>query len=167
MAGELRRTVAALAAIAVLGACGPGDERDDAMAGEGADLEVPRVEAVPRTEQDIAAGRLLPVNNSGVTGSVSVRGIGDRTEFAMNVTGLAAGGPRVEAAVVQGPCDAPGAAVAPVGPLEVGPGGIAAATDTIALAPGTVLDGTHSLVVRGVEARPGIPVLACSPLPPV
>lgn len=175
MAGETRTILVALALAAAAGACGGPDEERPSAGSDDATLaadparsgaqEVPGVEAVPRPEQTMAAGRLSPVNNSGVTGSVNVRGIGERTEVAMNVTGLPAGTVQVSAAVVQGTCEAAGADVAPLGTLVVGAGAIAALTDTLDLPPGTVLNGEHALVVRGEGAGPAVPPLACSPLP--
>ena len=175
MAGEKRIAIAVLALAATMGACRGGDDEqptvrsdDPTLAADPAETgvrTVPDIEAVPGTEQTIAAGRLSPVNNSGVTGSVSVRGIGERTEIAMNVTGLAPGTPEVSAAIVRGSCENPGAEVAPIGPIPVGPGDIAALTDTVALPPATVLNGEHALVVRGAQAGAGVPPLACSPLP--
>jgi hypothetical protein len=175
MAGETRVILAAVLAAAVLAGCRVADgdapaapEDGSVLTGPptgGAEPGVPGIEIVPRPEQTIAAGRLSPVNNSGVTGSVNVRGIGDRTEIAMNVTGLPAGTESVNAAVAAGPCSGAGADIAPIGPLTVGPGGIAAVTDTLALAPGTVLDGTHAVVVRAIEAGPAVPPLACAELP--
>lgn len=175
MAGERSRALAALVAAAVLAGCGGGDREPQSTIGSddatlapdpgAAPAQVPSVETVPRPEQTIAAGRLSPVNDSGVTGSVNVRGIGEATEISMNVTGVAQGTREIRAAIVQGTCEANGADVAPIGPLTVGPGDIFALTDTLAIPPGTVLDGSHALVVRAAEARPGIPALACTPLP--
>jgi hypothetical protein len=167
-------TVAALVAALSVAGCG-GDPDETASAGtEGAapaspgedgGSGVPAVDVVPRPEQTIAAGRLSPVNNSGVTGSVTVRGIGERTEVAMNVTGTAPGTTQVLASVVRGTCEASGAEVVALAPLPVGAGQIAARTDTLDLPPGAVLDGGHALVVRAPEAGPAVPPLACSPLP--
>lgn len=173
MAGETRILIALALAAAVAG-CGGRDEDEPVVGSDDAVLatdpgaagsQVPDVEAVPRPDQTMAAGRLSPVNNSGVTGSVNVRGIGERTEISMNVTGLPAETAQVEAAVVQGTCETPGTEVAPIGPLPVGAGTIAAVTDTLDLPAGTVLDGRHAVVVRGSRAGPAVPPLACSPLP--
>lgn len=167
MAGKTRMARAALLAAALLAGCGDGDIDGESRMGHDADGEpqVPQVETVPRPEQTIAAGRLSPVNDSGVTGSVNVRGIGDATELALNVTGVTQGTEQIDAAVVRGTCEAPGADVAPVGPLIAGAGDIFALTDTLALPPATVLDGGHALVIRAIEAGPAAPSLACSPLP--
>lgn len=175
MRRKTRTAIVGLALAAGLGACGgtDGDEpavgSDDATLaddpGEAVGPQVPQVEPIPRTGQTMASGRLSPVNNSGVTGSVNVRGLGGRTEIAMNVTGLPAGTARVEAAIVQGSCERSGAEVAPVRPVDVGPGGIVAGTDTVDVAAETILNGEHALVVRGERAGPAVPPLACSPLP--
>ncbi|MBW3655666.1 MAG: hypothetical protein KY444_06140, partial [Gemmatimonadetes bacterium] len=99
------------------------------------------VTPIARPEQTMAAGTLSPVNNSGVTGSVNLRGIGEQTEVSLQVTTAPAGTQQLNAAVVQGTCQQPGTEVAPVGPLTVGAGNVAALTDTLNLPPGTVLNG--------------------------
>lgn len=137
-----------------------GDQNPDA--GEQA---APNVHNVPGAEQTMAAGQLSPVNNSGVRGSVNVRGIGEQTEISINATGITQGNQQLDAAVVQGTCEQPGAEVAPVGPIPVGAGNIAVVTDTLPLPPGTVLNGQHALILKGQNAGPSTPPLACSPLP--
>lgn len=125
----------------------------------------PNVQPVPRAEQIIAAGRLSPVNNSGVTGSVTVRGIGEQTEFLLNVTAISEGNQQLQGAVVLGTCERPGSEVARLGPIPVGAGNIATLTDTLPLPPGTVLNGQHAIIIKGQNAGPATPPLACSPLP--
>lgn len=173
-----RKTTTAIVGLALaagLGACGGSDADEPAVGNDDATLaddpgdvpgrQVPQVEPIPRTEQTMASGRLSPVNNSGVTGSVNVRGLGERTEIAMNVTGLPAGTARVEAAIVQGSCERTGAEVASVGPLTPDARNVVAGSDTVDLPAETVLNGEHALVVRGERAGPAVPPLACSPLP--
>lgn len=123
------------------------------------------VQNVTEPTQTIAAGALAQVNNLGVTGSMNVRGIGEQTEVGLNVTSVPTGTTSLRGAIVQGTCDRPGAEVAPVGPLTVGAGGIIALTDTVAVGPGTVLDGAHVLILKGENAGPATPALACGLLP--
>ena len=125
----------------------------------------PNVQNVPRPEQTMAAGNLSEVNNSGVSASVNLRGIGEQTEVSLNVSGLSEGNRELQAAVVQGTCEANGQQLAQIGPIPVGAGNIAAITDTLPLPPGTVLNGEHALIVKGQNAGPSTPPLACSPLP--
>ena len=174
------RLVAVLA-LSLAAACGgEGEQNEDAQAtpsvtspattmgenttdpGEG---QAPNVSPVARPEQTMAAGHLSAVNNSGVTGSVNFRGIGQQTEISLQVTTAPAGTQQLNAAVVQGTCQQPGTEVAPIGPLTVGAGNVAALTDTLNLPPGTVLNGQHALVVKGQNSGPSTPPLACSPLP--
>ncbi|HEX2078234.1 MAG TPA: hypothetical protein VHG08_11015 [Longimicrobium sp.] len=175
----MRTIVSAAAALCLAAACGAGDgaegetatqEVDTSRAGGSqtpgaANQPAPNVTNIPRPEQTMAAGRLSPVNNSGVTGSVNVRGIGEQTEISLNVTGVTAGNQQLQGAVVQGTCEQPGSDVAPLGPIPVGAGNIATLTDTLPLPPGTVLNGQHALIVKGQNAGPATPPLACSPLP--
>ncbi|HEX2208012.1 MAG TPA: hypothetical protein VHG93_10055 [Longimicrobium sp.] len=125
----------------------------------------PDVENVPRPEQTMAAGRLSPVNNSGVTGSVNIRGLGEQTEVSLNVTGITEGNQRLQGSIVRGTCEGPGREIAPVGPIPVGAGNIAALTDTLPLPVATLLNGENALLVKGQNAGPSTPALACSPLP--
>lgn len=177
----MRGWAAPVVALCWLAACGSGGDNPDPQGGtaevneSGATLgdqtpddgkqQSPNITNIPRPEQTMAAGRLSPVNNSGVTGSVNVRGIGEQTEISLNVTGVAQGTTELVGAIVQGTCEQSGSQVAPVGPITVGAGNIAALTDTLPLPPGTVLNGQHALVIKGQDAGPATPPLACSPLP--
>lgn len=178
----MRKIVSAAAALCLAAACGgsggenadPGSATEEVgpsgtatsdQTPESQNQPAPNVTNIARPEQTMAAGRLSPVNNSGVTGSVNLRGIGQQTEISLNVTGVTAGNRQLQAAVVQGTCEQSGSEVAAVGPLPVGAGNIAALTDTVPLPPGTVLNGQHALIVKGQNAGPSTPPLACTPLP--
>jgi hypothetical protein len=173
-----------LGALFLLAACGGGGGGQQA---EGGGAEVPVSDATPGVQQTgepvggpgdaapnihstrtpdqmIAAGQLSPVNNSGVRGGVNMRGIGEQTEVSMNVSGVPQG-QQVQAALVQGACGTAGTSVAEIGPLTVGAGGVASVTDTVPLPPATVMSGAHSLIVKGQNAGPATPALACSPIP--
>jgi hypothetical protein len=173
----MRTRVAPVLALCWMAACGGGGDNPDpqgktaevnesgaTMGEQNPQQASPSITPITRPEQTMAAGRLSPVNNSGVTGSVNVRGIGEQTEISLNVTGTT-GSSQVHGAVVQGTCENSGAEVAPVGPIPVGAGNIATLTDTLPLPPGTVLNGQHALVIKGENAGPATPPLACSPLP--
>jgi hypothetical protein len=125
----------------------------------------PGVENIPRPEQTIAAGQLSPVNNSGVNGSVNFRGLDEGTEISLNVTGISQGNQQLQGAIVQGTCEQNGGEVAPVGPIPVGAGTIATLTDTLQVPVGTVLNGQHALIIKGQNAGPATPPLACAALP--
>lgn len=166
-----RAAAAVLCAAAT--ACGGGEDADgrtgaadqpDATGQPGREAALP-VTPIADPTQVSAAGNLSPVNNSGVSGSVNVRGLGEQTEIALNVTGVTAGNRQLRGAVVQGTCERGGAEVAAIGPIPVGAGNIAALTDTIPVPVGSILDGGHALAVRGQAAGPATPPLACSPLP--
>jgi hypothetical protein len=173
-------TRAAAAAVLCLGiaACGGGGDSEEAASsgGEGGpgtantsgvegQQAAPEVQNIPRPEQTMAAGRLSPVNNSGVTGSVNLRDVGGQTEISLNVTGISEGNQQLQGAIVQGTCEQSGSEVAPVGPIPVGAGNIATLTDTLPVPVGTVLNGQHALIIKGQNAGPATPPLACSPLP--
>jgi hypothetical protein len=141
---------------------GPGTANTTGAEGQQA---APGVQNIPRPEQTMAAGRLSPVNNSGVTGSVNFRDVGGQTEVSLNVTGITSGNQQLQGAIVQGTCEQSGGEVAPVGPIPVGAGNIATLTDTLQVPVGTVLNGQHALIIKGQNAGPATPPLACSPLP--
>ena len=165
---EMARAAAAAVLCLGMAACGGGGEGGPGTAetsGAEGQQAAPGVQNVPRPEQTIAGGRLSPVNNSGVTGSVNFRGIGEQTEISLNVTGIGEGNQQLQGAVVQGTCEQSGGEVAPVGPIPVGAGNIATLTDTLPVPPGTVLNGQHAFIVKGQNAGPATPPLACSALP--
>lgn len=137
----------------------------DAQTPGSGEAAAPGVQNIPRPEQTMAAGRLSPVNNSGVTGSVNFRAVGEQTEISLNVTGASEGNQQLQGGVVAGTCDQPGAQLAPVGPITPGAGNIATLTDTIPLPVATLLNGGNALLIKGQNAGPATPALACSPLP--
>lgn len=181
MTTSARAAAAALLCI-VTAACGGGggDEAesgsqsaDASQSGAGADAgapgssdaAAPGVQNIPRPEQTLASGRLSPVNNSGVTGSANFRAVGEQTEISLNVTGATAGNQQMQGSIVQGTCEQNGSEVAPVGPITLGAGNIATLTDTIPLPIATLLNGGNALLIKGQNAGPATPPLACSTLP--
>jgi hypothetical protein len=178
----MRGRAAAVLAICWLAACGdsggenpdPGNATEEVGtsgaatsapgAQQGAEGGMP-VQPITRPEQTIAAGTLTPVNNSGVNGSVNLRGIGEQTEISLNVTGLTDANRQLQAAVVQGTCEQNGSEVAQIGPIPVGTGNVGALTDTLAVPPGTVMNGQHALIIKGQNAGAATPPLACAVLP--
>jgi hypothetical protein len=177
----MRGRAAAVLALCWLAACGGSDGQDgDAPApgttGATEEVEGPGattndgeggmpVQPIPRPEQTMAAGTLSAVNNSGVGGSVNLRGLGQQTEVSLNVTGVTDANRQLQAAVVQGTCEQSGGEVAQIGPIPVGTGNIGALTDTVPVPAGTVLNGQHALIVKGQNAGPATPPLACAALP--
>lgn len=168
------RAAAAAALCLGLASCGGGGE--GAAASESKELEpatesnsaqqaAPAVQNIPGSGHTMAGGRLSPVNNSGVTGSVNFRAVGEQTEILLNVTGISQGNQQLQGSIVQGTCKQSGGEVASVGPIPVGAGNIATLTDTLQLPAGTVLNGQHALIIKGQNAGPATPPLACSPLP--
>ena len=177
----MKRRAAAVLALCGLAACGGSDGGDDEQApgtaGATQEVESPGattpaadsgampVQPIPRPEQTIAAGTLSAVNNSGVGGSVNLRGLGQQTEVSLNVTGLTDANRQLQAAILQGTCEQSGSEVAQIGPIPAGAGNVAAITDTVPVPPGTVLNGQHALIVKGQNAGPATPPLACAALP--
>ncbi|HYW13109.1 MAG TPA: hypothetical protein VE871_14210 [Longimicrobium sp.] len=181
----MRRRGAAVLAMCWLAACGDsggdspdagnataevgtlGTSTDGGAAANGGTGSGMPVQPIPRPEQTIAAGTLTQVNNSGVGGSMNLRGIGQQTEVSLNVTGLTEANRQLQAFVVQGRCaqSAGGPEVGRIGPILMGTGNVAALTDTLAVPPATVLNGQNALLIKGQNSAPSTPPLACADLP--
>jgi hypothetical protein len=180
----MRRRGAAVLAMCWLAGCGDSGGDSPDPANETAEVGTPGtatrgdgtnggtesgmpVQPIPRPEQTIAAGTLTQVNNSGVGGSMNLRGIGQQTEVSLNVTGLTEANRQLQAFVVQGRCaqSAGGPEVGQIGPILLGTGNVAALTDTLAVPPGTVLNGQNALLIKGQNSGPSTPPLACADLP--
>lgn len=175
----MRGRAAAVLALCALAACGGGDGQGDDQAG-GAMPEVEQpgaatadgnpqgavpVTPIPRPEQTIASGTLSSINNSGVGGSLNVRGLDQQTEISLNVTGVTDANRRMQGYIVRGTCEESTTEVAQLGPIPVGAGNVGALVDTVPLPPGTVLNGQHALIIKGQNAGPATPPLACAGLP--
>lgn len=169
---------AAAALLCVAAACGDSGGEDLDTGGQSGEVGqsgagtpgpgeagAPDVNNIPRGDQSTAAGRLSPVNNSGVTGAVNFRAVGEQTEVLLNVTGASEGNQQMQGSIVSGTCEQPGAELAPVGPITAGAGNIATFTDTVPMPIATLLNGGSALLVKGQNAGPATPALACSPLP--
>lgn len=108
-----------------------------------------------------AVGSLQPVNNSGVTGSVTFAQAGEGTLVSVSVTAAPAAG-SYSLALHEGECTRAGRRVAALSPLTVAGPGIGAVTDTVALPAATLMDGRHVLVLRSPNAGPTTPPVACA-----
>lgn len=172
-----RATAAALLCLAAAACGGEEPETGSTEAGQSGAATDPQtpgsgeaappgtVHNVPGPDETQASGRLSPVNNSGVTGSVTFHPVGQQTQISLNVTGATAANQQLQGSLVQGTCEQNGSEVAPVGPITLGTGNIATLTDTIPLPIATLLNGGNALLIKGQNAGPATPPLACSPLP--
>lgn len=165
-------------ALCALAACGGSDGQDSAgeplpeveqagaatVDGDTQGAAAP-VTPSPRPEQTVASATLSSVNNSGVGGNVNVRGLGQQTEISLNVTGVTDANRQMQGSVVQGTCEQAGTEVAQIGPVPVGAGNVGAVVDTLQVPAGTVLNGQHALIIKGQNAGPATPPLACAALP--
>ncbi|HEX6908977.1 MAG TPA: hypothetical protein VF142_01200 [Longimicrobium sp.] len=96
---------------------------------------------------------------------MNLRGLGQQTEVSLNGDGAPGRQRQFQASIVQGTCERSGSKVAQIGPIPVGTGSVGARTDTVPLPPGTVMNGQHALIVKGQNAGPATPPLACAALP--
>ncbi|MEW5929259.1 MAG: hypothetical protein AB1941_17530 [Gemmatimonadota bacterium] len=111
------------------------------------------------------AGQLIPVNRSGVNGSLTVSQIPSGTLVSVSLTDAQAN-TAYRVAINQGRCGSTGREVAPVGSgLQVGSTGSGAVTDTLTLPAATVMNGQHVVTVNGANAGPSTPPVACADIP--
>lgn len=112
-----------------------------------------------------AVGSLKPVNNSGIGGSLTVTAAGQGTLVSISLTAAPAGSV-YQVALHQGKCGQVGGQVAAFKrPLQVDPNGIGAGSDTLALAPQAVMNGQNVVVLKGQNAGPTTPPVACADIP--
>ncbi|MEW5930077.1 MAG: hypothetical protein AB1941_21690 [Gemmatimonadota bacterium] len=112
-----------------------------------------------------AVGSLRPVNDSGVSGNLTVSDVRGGTLVSVSVTGAPPGVRVLEPALHRGTCGETGERVAVLSGLRLTATGLGAVTDTLDVPPRTVMDGAHVLVLKGVPAGPATPPLACAELP--
>lgn len=110
-----------------------------------------------------ATGNLRGVGGGAApAGAVTVTEQGPGTQILVSVTRHAPG-TRMQASIVQGDCQQPGAVVATVPQvIEVGPEGIVNFNGTVQVATNQILDGRHAVRLATPD---GQTTLACSDLP--
>lgn len=110
-------------------------------------------------------GQLTPVNRSGINGSVTASQVGAGTLVSVALY-EAQPSTTYRVAVSRGRCGSTDTEVAPVGAgLQVGSTGSGAVTDTLALPATTLMNGQHVVTVRGANAGPATPPVACADIP--
>ncbi|HEX2187579.1 MAG TPA: hypothetical protein VHG51_01715 [Longimicrobiaceae bacterium] len=111
-------------------------------------------------------GRFLPVNNYPINASLTVSGV-EAAGTLVSVAVYDAGPSTVfRGAIVRGPCENPGAEVAPLDlRFQIGSTGVGAASDTVAVPATTVMNGQHAVVLKTSNAGPATPPVACAPIP--
>ncbi|MEJ2677860.1 MAG: hypothetical protein P8174_02155 [Gemmatimonadota bacterium] len=103
--------------------------------------------------------RLLPLNESGVNGSVTLTPQGDSMEVAVNATGLPDGAGAYPSHIHVGTCDSPGAVVQPLNDVQADSTGEGHATTTVAM---SVFKGQQHLVM--VHRKDGS-MASCATIP--
>lgn len=112
-----------------------------------------------------AVGSLRPVNNSGINGSLTVAAVGQGTLVSVSLTRAPANAV-YQVALHQGKCGQVGGQVAAFKrPLQVDANGIGAGSDTLTVAPAAAMNGRNVLVLKGQNAGPATPPVACADIP--
>ncbi len=112
-----------------------------------------------------ATGTLRALNDSGLTGSVTVMQAGTGTNVVVQITGAPAGGRAYQAALHEGSCQAPGRQVHALPIITLLGTGAGSSNAIVPVPSTTVLNGKHTVLVHGENAGPATPPFACSDLP--
>lgn len=112
-----------------------------------------------------AVGSLQPVNNSGVSGNLTVSDVRGGTLVSVSVTSAPPGVRVLEPALHRGTCGDTGPRVAVLSGVRLTATGLGGVTDTLDVPPRTVMDGAHVLVLKGVPAGRATPPVACAEVP--
>ncbi|CAN5795785.1 hypothetical protein BH23GEM3_BH23GEM3_05510 [soil metagenome] len=121
------------------------------------------VVAVPDTGGITLTGNLAEMNNSGTSGTVTLRGVHGQTELLLSLRG-AQPGTSVRPTIHRGLCDEVGEPVRQLEPVEMEQTGIGTATITVETPVQQVADGRHSVRIypeQGFQSPP----LACAAIP--
>jgi hypothetical protein len=149
-----------VATLAVFVAGCPGEPQPG---GVGTVADSPQL-ADPPAVGTVAAGiepvALASVSGSRISGEATINPRHDRTEIGITAEGAPAGS-ALQASIHPGRCESPGAAVAELERVEMGPGGRGLAQTIVLLSPQQVMDGAHVVVLHDDSGRP----VACGEIP--
>jgi hypothetical protein len=112
-----------------------------------------------------ATGALKPVNDSGMTGALTVSDVAGGTLVSVTIGEAPSGARVLQAALHRGTCGGPGERVSVLQPIRLTGRGIGTVTDTLAIPARVVMNGAHVLVVRRLSAKVGAPPAACAAIP--
>lgn len=107
------------------------------------------------------AGAFTAMNNSGVSGTLSLKAAEGGTQANVTVNGPAGGAGAYRVALHGGRCGELGAAVAPVGEIQTGAATMGTFSGSIPVPATQVMDGNHAMVITGGGPAP----LACATIP--
>lgn len=145
----------------VFAACAAPDEAEDA---ETAAEEAPVAETPATTPEEPMThmAQVTALNESGTTGQVEIRAMGEGTELRVMLMGATEG---VHQGMIHaGTCDAPGEVVAQLQPITVDATGNGETTSEVSVPLNTVMNGGHIVVYHAAGGEPGQPV-ACASIP--
>ena len=144
----------------VFAACAAPDEAEDA---ETAAEEAPVAEAPAPAEPMTHMAQVTALNESGTTGQVEIRAMGEGTELRVMLMGATEG---VHQGMIHaGTCDAPGEVVTQLQPITADATGNGETTSEVSVPLSTVMNGSHIVVYHAAGGEPGQPV-ACASIPP-
>jgi hypothetical protein len=148
-----------------LAACAGPETADDTETATEEALPATEATPPPTTEPEQPASftaQFQPINESGASGQVDLRAIGESTEVRVTLSGAGEG--VYQGHIHTGTCDAPGDVVAPLSPITADASGAGDQTAEVAVPLATVMDGNHIVLYHEPGGEPGAPI-ACAPIP--
>lgn len=108
--------------------------------------------------------QLMSVNESGVTGTATIRGAGmSNSEVRVELTGAPGAGTH-QGHIHSGTCESIGAPVFPLEPVIADSSGAGMSTTQVGAQPMTLMDGRHLIAFHAADGEPGEPVV-CGEIP--
>jgi hypothetical protein len=102
------------------------------------------------------------VGESGASGQVEIRSVGQDSELRVTLNGVPEG--VHQGHVHTGTCEAPGDVVSPLQPITTDANSTGEATSTVTIPIATLMNGGHIVLYHEAGGEPGAPV-ACAAIP--
>jgi hypothetical protein len=153
-----RRSITALSAIVFLAACGTNDTEPPPV-----EQPAPAAEAAPAPGQyGSATADFVPLDGSGVDGSISIDASGDQPVITVSLRSAREG--IHQGHIHGGTCADRTRAIEPLQPVTVGADGSGSAVSTVDMPAETLFDGNHIVVYHEAGGSPGASV-TCAEIP--
>ena len=152
----------------VLAACAAPDDEIDPLEEDAVVFDEP-AEMTPPAAVAGAMGMsesadLMPLNDSGVSGTVSLSDLGGQTEVMVTLNGLVANSEHA-GHIHTGSCDNIGPVVEPLQDITAGAAGTGTMTITVSAAPSAVMNGQHLVAYHETAGDNHGPPVACAVIP--
>lgn len=149
----------------LMAACAAPDTAEDTETAAEEAAPAPETTPTPPPAMEETATHMAQVtalNESGTTGQVEIRALGEGSELRVTLMGATEGAH--QGMIHTGTCDAPGEVVAQLQPVTVDATGQGEATSEVTQPLTSVMDGNHIVVYHEAGGEPGQPV-ACASIP--